>query len=192
MGSKSATVSGNHVFISYSHADRKWLDRLLRHLRPLVREGHIQVFSDTNIRTGADWRSEIQAALDAASVAVLLISADFLASDFIMDQELPRLLAGAAGRGTTIMPVIVAPSLYETVPSLSQFQAANPPSRPLSAMRARSGTRSSWISLVRSTMLSAEAFDGPTRDGGHTLSLETAANPGQLPNRLIRATVMLA
>ncbi len=136
MKPKSARVTNNYVFISYSHADRKWLDRLLRHLRPLVREGYIQVFSDTNIRTGADWRREIQMALDSASVAVLLISADFLASDFIIDQELPRLLTGAASRGTIIMPVIVAPSLYETVPSLSQFQAANPPSRPLSAMRA--------------------------------------------------------
>jgi hypothetical protein len=136
MESKSAGAAGSHVFISYSHADRRWLDRLLRILHPLVREGYIQVFSDANMSVGADWQSEIQAALDAASVAVLLISADFLASDFIMDRELPRLLDGAASRGTTIMPVIVAPSLFETMSSLSRFQAANPPSRPLSAMRA--------------------------------------------------------
>lgn len=136
MEANSANTVGSHVFISYSHADRRWLDRLLRQLRPLVREGYIQVFSDKNIKTGADWRNEIQTALDAASIAVLLISADFLASDFIIDQELPRLLAGAASRGTIIMPVIVAPSLFETMSSLSRFQATNPPSRPLSAMRA--------------------------------------------------------
>jgi hypothetical protein len=132
----SGSAASNHVFISYSQADHRWLDRLLQQLRPLVREGYIQVFSDRNIRTGADWQSEIQGALDAASIAVLLISADFLASDFIMDQELPRLLAAAASKGTTIMPVIVTPSLFESMPSLSRFQAANPPSRPLSAMRA--------------------------------------------------------
>jgi TIR domain len=135
MESKSAGAAGNQVFISYSHADRRWLDRLLGHLRPLVREGYIQVFSDRSIRVGADWQSEIQAALDAASIAVLLISADFLASDFIADQELPHLLAGAESKGTTVMPVIVGPSLFETMPSLSRFQAANSPSRPLSAMR---------------------------------------------------------
>jgi TIR domain-containing protein len=136
MESKSASAAGNHVFISYSHADSRWLEQLLRHLRPLMREGFIQVFSDRNIRTGADWQGEIQCALEVASIAVLLISADFLASDFIINQELPRLLAGAASRGMAIMPVIVGPSLFEMVPSLSQFQAANPPSRPLSAMRA--------------------------------------------------------
>jgi len=128
-------MTGKHVFISYSHADRKWLDHLLRHLKPLVREGYIEIFSDKNIRVGADWRRELQAALDAASIAVLIVSADFLASDFIMDQELPRLLAGAANRGTIIMPVIAAPSLFGTMPSLSRFQAVNPPNRPLSAMR---------------------------------------------------------
>jgi TIR domain len=125
MGSMPARASSNSVFISYSHADRKWLDRLLENVRPLVREGHIQVFSDKDIMVGADWRSEIQAALNAASIAVLLI----------MNEELPHLLAGAADKGTIIIPVIVTPSLFETMPSLSRFQAANSPSKPLSAMR---------------------------------------------------------
>src|SRR5689334_17933594 len=115
MKPESERTTNNNVFISYSHADRKWLDSLLRHLRPLTRDGYIQVFSDVSIRPGADWQREIQIALDSASVAVLLISANFLASDFIIDQELPRLLAGAASRGTIIMPVIVGPSLFETV-----------------------------------------------------------------------------
>lgn len=132
---KPESLFNNHVFISYSHADSRWLDQLLRHLRPLVREELIKVFSDRSIRIGADWRAEIRAALDASSITILLISADFLASDFIIDEELPRLLAGAASRGTIIMSVIVGPSLFEMVPSLSQFQTANPPSRPLSAMR---------------------------------------------------------
>jgi hypothetical protein len=131
----SASAPRDQVFISYSHADRKWLDRLLEHVRPLVREGHVQVFSGKSIRVGADWRSEIQAALDAASIAVLLISVHFLASDFIMSEELPRLLAGAAERGTTIIPLIVTPCLFESMPSVSRFQAANPPSKPLCVMR---------------------------------------------------------
>jgi TIR domain len=130
-----ASTGGKHVFISYNHADSRWLDRLLQHLRPLIRNGHIRVFSDQDIDIGADWRREIQVALDATSVAVLLVSANFLASDFIMDEELPVLLAAAASRGTTIMPVIVGPSLFEQTPSLSRFQAANQPGRPLSAMR---------------------------------------------------------
>jgi TIR domain len=131
----SSSTVRNQVFISYSQPDRKWLDRLLVHVRPLIRGGHIQVFSDIGIRAGADWRSEIQTALDTASIAVLLISVHFLASDFIMNEELPQLLAGAEERGTTILPVIVTPSLYETMPSVSRFQAVNPASKPLCVMR---------------------------------------------------------
>ncbi len=134
MESELGGATGSHVFISYSHADRRWLDRLLRQLHPLVREGHIQVFADTGIRTGADWQNEIQAALDAASIAVLLISPDFLASDFIMDRELPGLLAGAASRGTTVMSSSwhrASSRRYRRYPAPS----SHPPSRPLSAMR---------------------------------------------------------
>lgn len=128
-------VARDQVFISYSHADRRWLDRLLQHLRPLVRDGHIKVFSDKDIGFGEDWRSKLQAALESARVAILLISSDFLASDFIADHELPPLLAAAADKGTTIIPVNVASSLFEMTPSLTRFQAANPASRPLAAMR---------------------------------------------------------
>ncbi len=136
MASRLTNGSDNRVFISYSHADRKWLDRLLDHLAPLVREGAILVWADTSIRVGADWKREIRSALDSAWVAVLLVSHHFLASDFIMDEEIPRLLAAAESKGTTIMPVIVGPSLFSETPSLARFQAVNPPSKPLSAMKA--------------------------------------------------------
>jgi hypothetical protein len=66
------------VFISYSHADKEWLDRLKRHLKPLVRDG-LDCWDDTRIQPGADWQQEIRHALDAAQVAVLVISADFFA-----------------------------------------------------------------------------------------------------------------
>src|SRR3954465_12543236 len=66
------------VFISYSHTDQEWLERLKRHLKPLVREGRLDCWDDTHIRPGDDWKKEIRTALDTAQAAVLLISADFL------------------------------------------------------------------------------------------------------------------
>src|SRR3954454_4072423 len=122
------------VFISYSHADKEWLDRLKRHLKPLVREGNLDCWDDTHIQPGDDWKQEIQNALDTAQVAVLLISADFFASDFIDENELPPLLDAAKAKGVHILPVILSASRFARNPDLARFQAVNPPNRPLAKM----------------------------------------------------------
>src|SRR4051794_27299185 len=94
------------VFISYSHAAKEGLERLKPHLKPLVREG-LDCWDDTHIRPGDDWKQEIQNALDTTQIAVLLISANFFASDFIDENELPPLLAAAQAKGVCILPVII-------------------------------------------------------------------------------------
>ena len=122
------------VFISYSHADKSWFKRLSVHLRPLVRDQSIDVWADTQIAPGSEWRVEIKKAIDSASVAVLLVSADFLASDFIVRDELPPLLNAAKQDGVTILPVILSQSQFEKTESLSQFQAVNGLTKPLNRM----------------------------------------------------------
>jgi hypothetical protein len=123
-------MADRRVFISYSHADRNWLERLQVHLRPLIRESIADIWDDTRIRAGDQWQNAIRDALDAASVAVLLISADFLASDFVQSEELPALLKAAEERGLLILQLIVSPSRFERTP-LAQLQAVNSPSEPL-------------------------------------------------------------
>lgn len=122
------------VFISYSHADAEWLERLQKHLKPLQREG-IDVWDDTRLKPGEPWREEIREALAGTRVAILLISADFLASDFIVTDELPPLLQAAADDGAAILPVIISPCRFRRMESLSRFQAVNNPEKPLAKLR---------------------------------------------------------
>jgi TIR domain len=124
----------SEIFVSYSHADAKWLKRLRVHLTPLERDGSISLWDDTRIRPGSKWREEIREALDRATAAILLVSADFLASPFIRDNELPPLLSAAETRGTLILPVIVSPCRFQETTSLARFQAVNSPTEPLRSM----------------------------------------------------------
>ena len=124
----------NGIFISYSHKDQESLERLQVHLKPLERERTIDRWDDTRIKTGEKWREEIQKAIERSRVAVLLISADFLASDFIHENELPPLLAAAEHDGAVIIPVVVSVCRFAETPFLSHYQSVNPPSKPLSGM----------------------------------------------------------
>lgn len=119
------------VFISYSHRDASWLERLRVHLKPLERDYALDIWDDREIQPGSKWLEEIEMAIGLAKVALLLISADFLASDFIVNNELPPLLEAAKKKGAVIMPLIVSPSRFKSTKSLSQFQAFNDSARPL-------------------------------------------------------------
>ena len=123
---------GKHIFISYSHRDKDYLDRLMIHLKPLQRKGLIDPWVDSRLLAGDRWKKEIENALKNARAAILLISADFLASDFILDNELPPLLHAAEEKGTLIIPVILTPCRFTREKSLVEFQAINPPDEPLS------------------------------------------------------------
>lgn len=129
--SASAGVkSREHIFISYSHKDKEWLEQIQTMLRPNVRGKKILMWDDTKIKPGLKWKKEIKDAIGSAAIALLLVSRHFLASDFIHENELPPLLDAAKNEGLIVLWVALSASMHEGT-ILNDYQALNKPSKPL-------------------------------------------------------------
>ena len=121
------------VFISYSHKDEEWKDRLVTQLGVLQMEGILDVWDDRRIEAGDDWKPEIEDAITKANVAILMISANFLTSKFILGEEVPKLLTRRAKEGVQVIPLIVKPCAWTQVKWLSPIQARPKDGKALSA-----------------------------------------------------------
>ncbi|HEX5702652.1 MAG TPA: TIR domain-containing protein [Pyrinomonadaceae bacterium] len=112
---------GSKVFISYSHADEKEKNALLLHLGVLRGAGLIDLWSDDRISGGSDWQKEIEAAMAEAQVAIFLITANFLTSEFILNKEVPILLEYGARKGLVTFPVIARDCPWKRVDWLAKM-----------------------------------------------------------------------
>src|SRR5271169_4164156 len=100
---------------------------------PYLRDGSITSWSDQQIAPGSNWFREIQSALTNSKIAILLVSPDFLASDFIHQHELGPLLKEAEQGGVKILWVPVRASAYKRT-ALKDYQAVLEASKPLAGM----------------------------------------------------------
>jgi hypothetical protein len=126
-------MARNEIFISYSHKDKRWLDEILITLKPLTRKRKIDVWDDTKITVGSKWKQEIASALARAKVAVLLVSRNFLHSQYIAEHEFEPLLKRAEEDGLIVVWIAIGHSLYEET-EIAEYQAANEPTRPLNSL----------------------------------------------------------
>jgi len=135
------------VFTSYSHKDNKrWHEELKKHLKPYVRVGSIRAWLDEQIQPGSKWFAEIQRALSRTKVAVLLVTPDFIDSDFIHEHEVTPLLKAAEDEGVYILWIPVYGSAYMVTP-LKDYQALSDPTKPLAEMKAE--RQKAWVDICQ-------------------------------------------
>lgn len=122
----------NKIFIAYVQKDQVWMDRIRTHLKEFEDDGfELDVWDDEQLNTGSKWEREIARAAAEAKIALLLISTDFMAADFITKNELPPLLETAERDGAMILPLILKPSRFRKNPHISHFKPVNHPDQPM-------------------------------------------------------------
>lgn len=177
------------VFVSYSRHDARWRDWFLGMLAPSVRARRLEMWSDQRELVGEGWRPQLADAIARSRVALLLVSREFLASEFIMTQELPALIE----RGARLFCVLVGPCLYDEVAELERVQWAHNPK--LDGPPAQKQRREAWIVRVCMRLLellpasdqdAEESADEHVAVGGRSLAraerLGGGARLGELRN----------
>lgn len=122
------------LFFSYAHEDARYRERLQRHLSTLRNEGLVADWHDGMLTPGAEWDVEIRARLARADIVVLLVSADFLASDYIARVELQEALRRDRARQSSVVPVVVQPCDWRST-DLGRLQALPRGAKPISRWR---------------------------------------------------------
>src|SRR6266581_1755103 len=124
------------VFCSYARKDEIWLRKLETHLSLLKRQGLISLWHDRLISPGTDWTTEIDTRLETASVNLLLISADFLASDYCYGIEMQRALESHQANEARVIPILLRPLDWNNAP-FAHLQVLPTDAKPITTWRNR-------------------------------------------------------
>jgi tetratricopeptide (TPR) repeat protein len=124
------------VFYSYAHKDETFRSKLETHLSLLQRQGLIIAWYDRHILPGTDWSQAIDEHLERASVILLLISADFLASDYCSGLEMQRALQRHQANEARVIPILLRPVDWNNAP-FAHLQALPTDAKPITTWRNR-------------------------------------------------------
>jgi TIR domain len=124
-------LSRPSIFISYSHKDEKWKDLILDHLGIAQKQELYDLWDDRLIEGGEDWFDAITRAIDAGCVGILLISANSLTSNFILKEEVPRLIEKRDAGKLRLYPIIIKPCNWKAVEWLKKMNLRPVDGRPL-------------------------------------------------------------
>jgi hypothetical protein len=142
---------GIEVFLSYSSKDQALVDQFTAHLTALKWRGIIQVWHDHQIEAGTDWSKAITSYLDSADIILLLLSSDFLASEYSLDEAHRALRRYESGQARVI-PVLLRPVDFLATP-FSNLQVAPIGGKPVALWEDKDAA---FLSVVREIRKAAE------------------------------------
>jgi hypothetical protein len=122
------------IFISYSHKDEVWKNRLVTHLAALEHKEILDAWDDRRIQPGEHWEPAIEKSINEAAAAIMLVSANYLSSDFIKKKEIPALLEQGSKKNIKIFPIIIKPCPWRGLDWLKKIQAWPTDGKPLSGL----------------------------------------------------------
>jgi hypothetical protein len=126
----AARSTSIEIFISYSHRDEKLRHELETHLSLLRRQGVINAWHDRMVPAGTEWADQIDEHLESAAIILLLISPDFMASDYCYETEMTRAIERHEARQACVIPVILRASDWKSAP-FGKLQALPKDGKPI-------------------------------------------------------------
>ena len=161
------------VFYSYSHKDERLRDVLATHLALLRRQGVISEWHDRRITPGDTWQQSIDENIDRADIILLLVSADFIASDYCWGQEVVRAIERHASGGARVIPIIVRPVDWGGA-VFGKLQALPENGKPITLWPNRD---LAWVNVVKGIRTAVEALRKPSEksEAGPAPSTDVAA-----------------
>jgi len=133
---KTSVENGASIFISYSHKDEKDLKKLEDHLKILQRTGKIRTWTDRNISAGEEWKDQIHENLAESQIILMLISTNFIASDYCYDIEMNTALERHHNNEAVAIPIIIRDCLWQVGP-FAKLQALPTDGKPVQNFKRR-------------------------------------------------------
>jgi hypothetical protein len=146
------------VFYSYSHRDERLRDVLATHLSLLRRQGVIREWHDRRITPGDTWQQSIDENIDSADIILLLVSADFIASDYCWGQEVVRAIERHTSGDARVIPIIVRPVDWGGA-VFGKLQALPENGKPITLWPNRD---LAWVNVVKGIRMAVEALRKPS------------------------------
>jgi len=169
-------VSNIEIFFSYSHKDEKLRDDLEKQLSLLKRQGIIASWHDRKIVAGQEWVDQIDTHLNTAQIILLLISPDFMASDYCYESEMMRAIERHKAEEALVIPVILRPTDWHSAP-FANFQALPQNGKPVTTWSNRD---EAFLDIARGIRIVVREL---TKDGDEPSQLRKPTSDNRISER---------